>query len=124
MFMRRPLYLMKVDKERIFELIESKVNLHPNSAPIKIEKNGDYFSVSSAKTMMVNDSLSQTNEVSVYDGFDLVIKAVGGREVHQIQHAQIFYAGECKLHASSVVESLADGIQTAYKIINPLLNLK
>ena len=124
MFMRRPLYLMKVDKERFIELIESKVNLHPNSAPVKIEKKGESFSVSSAKTMMVNDSLSQTNEVSVYDGFDLVIKAVGGRAVHQIQHDQIFYAGECKLHASSVVESLADGIQTAYKIINPLLNLK
>ena len=83
MFMRRPLYLMKVDKERFIELIESKVNLHPNSAPVKIEKKGESFSVSSAKTMMVNDSLSQTNEVSVYDGFDLVIKAVGGRAVHQ-----------------------------------------
>ncbi len=124
MFMRRPLYLMKVDKERIFELIESKVNLHPNSAPIKIEKNGDCFFVLSAKTILINDSLNLTNEVSVYEGFDLVIKAIGGKEVHQIQHDQVFYAGECKLHASSVVESLADGIQTAYKIMNPLLNLK
>ena len=124
MFMRRPLYLMKVDKERFIELIEEKVNLHPNSMPIKIEKKGDCFSVLSAKTIISNDLLSQTNEVSVYDGFDLVIKAVGGKAVHQIQHSQIFYAGECKLHASSVVESLADGIKTAYKIINPLLNLK
>ena len=73
---------------------------------------------------MENESLHQTSDIHVYEGFDLVIKAVGGKKTHQIQHDQIFYAGDCKLHASSVVESLADGIQTAYKIMNPLLNLK
>ncbi len=124
MFMRRPLYLMKVDKERFLELIDARVNIHPNLAPIKIEKKEECFSIFFAKTIMENESLHQTSDIHVYEGFDLVIKAVGGKKIHQIQHEQIFYAGECKLHASSVVESLADGIQTAYKIMNPVLNLK
>ena len=124
MFMRRPLYLMRIDKERVMELIEEKVNLHPNMAPVKIEKKGKNFNIVSAKTILKDDELIQTKEESLYEGFDLVINAIGGKSDNQVQHQNIFYAGECKMKASSVVESLADGIQTAYKIMNPLLKKK
>ena len=124
MFVRRPLFMMKVEKEKIAELIDNQINLHPNMAPVKIEKNNTGFVVVASRTMMKNDKLIKTKEFCSYDGFDLIIKATGGSADKKVTHHEVFYAGDCKLHASSVVEALADGIQTAHKIIDPLLNKK
>lgn len=124
LFMRRPIYCMRVDKERLLEMFEKKVNIHPLQAPIKIQKKGNKLTLFTTRTYLKNNKLIKSKEKSVYTDFDLIITATGADSDEKISHPKIFYSGDCRTKASSVVEALADGIQTALKIITPLLKQK
>ena len=121
MYVRRHLYDMRLSEKEYIQLIQAKINIQPLYSTIEIIKDGESFVLKLVKNNVKNKQVIPTNEISTHHNFNLIIKATGSQSSIPEYNNTLFYTGDCKNGSSSVVQALADGQNTALKLIHTLL---
>ena len=122
LFIRRKIFNMKVTKKEFDSLLENQIDLTTTTRVCKVEKENEDLTVSTCSTMETENGYQDIKDSTIQrKGFSLVIKAIGNlAEKKSFEHPRLVYAGDYVNGASTVVEAVASGIETA-KILHQKL---
>ena len=113
-FVRRKIFDMKKKKKEMEELLNRQIDLMTTTRVCKVEKNADKLDIYTCSTQPGERGYEDLpDSVVKRRGFDLIIKAIGSRAEKPIEHANIIYAGDCKIGGSTIVEAVASGVDAA-----------
>ena len=113
-FVRRKIFDMKVTKKEMEELLNRQIDLMTTTRVCKVEKNAEKLDIYTCSTQPGERGYEDLpDSVVKRRGFDLIIKAIGSRAEKPIEHANIIYAGDCKIGGSTIVEAVASGVDAA-----------
>ncbi len=113
-FVRRKIFDMKVTKKEMEELLNRQIDLMTTTRVCKVEKNAEKLDIYTCSTQPGERGYEDLpDSVVKRRGFDLIIKAIGSRAEKPIEHANIIYAGDCKIGGSTIVEAVASGLDAA-----------
>ena len=113
-FVRRKIFDMKVTKKEMEELLNRQIDLMTTTRVCKVEKNAEKLDIYTCSTQPGERGYEDLpDSVVKRQGFDLIIKAIGSRAEKPIEHANIIYAGDCKIGGSTIVEAVASGVDAA-----------
>ena len=113
-FVRRKIFDMKVTKKEMEELLNRQIDLMTTTRVCKVEKNAEKLDIYTCSTQPGERGYEDiADSVVKRQGFDLIIKAIGSRAEKPIEHANIIYAGDCKIGGSTIVEAVASGVDAA-----------
>ena len=122
MFVRRRLSDMRISSAEYLELIENEIDVTTMTSSKEVEeKDGKFYLYTIHNQFDEGKLVGQENSQIVRGGYDYIIKAIGSHADKFSEDERIFYAGDCKNGGSTIVEALASGQQTAYKVYDFLL---
>ncbi len=121
MFVRRRLSDMRVSDREYQELLHYEIDITTMTSPEKVEQDGETLALLTARNELVDGKIVKLKDSVIRrKGFKYIIKAVGSRADKFVDSDKVFYAGDCKNGGSTIVEAIASGQQTAYKVHNYL----
>lgn len=118
MIVRRRIPDMRVTLEERNSLLENQIDITSMTRLCKIEKDDDGLVIHTCKTKFTAEGLKDIEgSIIKRSGFDRVILAVGSKRPKLDEKEKIFYAGDCILGASTVVEAAASGKKAAENLM-------
>ena len=117
MLIRRNITDMRMSESEREELKAYGMDIIPLTRVIKVKKQTKGFSCSLCRTQIIDDKCADNTALPINEEqYDLVIKAIGGSKIAIQENPRILCAGDCKNGATTVVEAVSSGIETAEKL--------
>ena len=114
MLIRRNISDMRMSEAEKEDLKDYGVEIKPLTRVTKIEKNQNSSVCQLCKTQIVDGKCIDNPEEPIQKAqYNLVIKAIGGGKIVIQENPRIICAGDCKNGATTVVEAIASGVETA-----------